>query len=175
MISASGACYGWMIDHTPGSVQLTYGVTAYSGPVAGLASASLTSPSLGPQSFNLALTVRDVSAPVPLALPRYYGMFYIVFAFFMAAIWVFSLGPFLLFGIPLIWVSVRCKPPRTLAAFKALQLNNGSRPFSLIPAAAPFLTDIIVIAVECSDQQRKATFSVPLHAELQRVVTESHL
>ena len=54
---------------------------------------------------NLALTVSDVSAPVNLALPPYGGMWYIVFAFGMAAIWVFSLGPFLFCGIPLIWVS----------------------------------------------------------------------
>ncbi len=40
-----------------------------------------------------------------VALPPYSGMWYIVMCFGMGAVFAFSLGPFIVFGIPLIWVS----------------------------------------------------------------------
>ena len=52
MLTASGPCYGWAIDHSPGSLQLEYGTLAYSGPAADLASAISNGRSLAAQSVS---------------------------------------------------------------------------------------------------------------------------
>lgn len=56
------------------------------------------------QALNV--TVRDVAAPGPVALPNYEGLIFIFVALGMGFIWLVSIG-FLVCAQPLIWVSQR--------------------------------------------------------------------
>ena len=52
MMTASGPCYGWMIDHSPGSLEPQYGLLAYSGPAADLAAATASDRRLASQTVR---------------------------------------------------------------------------------------------------------------------------
>jgi len=109
MVAPLGPCYGWMIDPTPQYIKPVYNSPVYTGPISGLSSVNLTG-----GEVTIGLTMRDVSAPTAVATPPYGGMWYIVFTFGMAAIWIWATGLFIVFALPLIWWNVRSnkgKPP----------------------------------------------------------------
>eukprot|EP00955_Chlamydomonas_euryale_P100757 365303-Chlamydomonas_euryale.AAC.44 len=100
VVAALGSCYSWAVS----SLEASYAdVPAWEGPAV-----NLTTIAILPQANHTVLVkVQDVSAPEAIALPPYSGMWYIVFCFLCAAFWVWGLGIWIVFGIPLIWWNVR--------------------------------------------------------------------
>jgi hypothetical protein len=103
MVPQLDACYSWMLAGSS-EATLSYGPALYTGPLSGL-NASI--PALRGAIFDLPITVNDVSAPVPIELPSYGGMWYLAITIGMGAIWLFGLGFFILCVPWCIWQSVR--------------------------------------------------------------------
>mmetsp|Transcript_19667 Transcript_19667/g.33971 ORF Transcript_19667/g.33971 Transcript_19667/m.33971 type:complete len:244 (-) Transcript_19667:4-735(-) len=103
MMQSSGACLGWMFDESPGT-NTTFNYTVVKQ---GDLASFISGPYNGDFNTQVNITVYDLAGPQQLALPFYGGMWYIVMCFAMGAVWAFSLGPFLVFALPLIWWNVR--------------------------------------------------------------------
>ena len=101
MVPQLGSCYAWTLSLS--HVAITYGPELYSGPISGLN----VSDALRGKTISLGVKVSDVSAPVPIELPSYGGMWYLALTIGMGGIWLFGLGIFLVFVPCLIWQSVR--------------------------------------------------------------------
>ena len=117
MVPQLGACYAWTLASSSEAI-LTYGPALYSGPLSGL---NTSNPALKGSTFDLNLTVNDVSAPVPIELPSYGGMWYLALTIGMGAIWLFGLGLFVICIPWCIWQSVRInngRPPLNYRANK---------------------------------------------------------
>ncbi|MEW5303769.1 MAG: hypothetical protein WDW36_006428 [Sanguina aurantia] len=101
MVGLLGACHGWLID--PPSLKLTFRTVSTST----LDLLGDGTPFLkGEVQRVLNVTVRDVAAPGPVALPSYEGLIFIFVALGMGFVWLVSIS-FLVCVQPLIWWNVR--------------------------------------------------------------------
>lgn len=117
MVPQLSPCYAWTLAPSSEAI-VTYGPALYTGPLSGL---NNSIPALQGAMITLGVTVNDVSAPVPIELPSYGGMWYIALAIGMGGIWLFGLGLFLLCIPCCIWQSVRLNkglPPLNYKASK---------------------------------------------------------
>eukprot|EP00877_Chromochloris_zofingiensis_P005182 jgi/Chrzof1/14665/Cz09g11100.t1 len=96
MLAPLDSCDAWIINKQ--STHLWYDTVIWTGPAAQLP--SWTPVTAGYQGWTSAVgvSVRDLSAPQPLALPAYKGEMYVLVAIAMGGIFMFSAGPLILLG-----------------------------------------------------------------------------
>ncbi|KAI8474168.1 MAG: hypothetical protein J3K34DRAFT_496058 [Monoraphidium minutum] len=123
-VPALDACSRWVLDE--GWVDVLYNHSAWVGTRDGLrrllGQGPTSAPSAGLQPVSVQL--RDVSEPLPLALPRYGGNIYIYAAVCMGGLWMFSTVPLLAMFV-LVFINVRRNKGLPLFIYRYMRRYRG--------------------------------------------------